>query len=115
MTLPGSVVVGPVRYKITDSAEDWHAYEQDEGGRHRDELGLAWHSRALILLNPKDPDAQVRRVTVLHEVCHAIIEAVGHSNGKLSEEQWVRLFSPLLLDTLRRNPDLTRWLLEPDR
>jgi hypothetical protein len=55
-----------------------------------------------------DPRARVA-VTLLHEVVHAIFKIAGLPNEK--EEDTVTRLSPLLLDTLRRNPDLVAYLL----
>jgi hypothetical protein len=60
----------------------------------------------------------VQRETLLHEILHAII---GHTNlssegGPLSgdaEEAVIRAISPMLLDTLRRNPKLASYLTAP--
>jgi hypothetical protein len=111
MTLPESVVVGPVTYRITSRDEDWYAYEQDGGGRQRNNYGATWPARATLLLNPNNPD-QIQRVTVLHELLHAVSLTAGHRGGKLTEERWVSMVDSLLLDTLVRNPDLAAWLLE---
>jgi hypothetical protein len=111
MTMPEHVTVGPIRYRITDDSDDWHAYEKDGGGKFN--LGATWFSRGMIVLNPnKFANDQVRRVTVLHELLHAIADAAGHPDkGKLTEERWIDRVDSLLLDTLQRNPELVAWLL----
>jgi hypothetical protein len=110
--MPSSVVVGPVTYRITASEDDWRANLLEEGTEHRGMFGRLKEGNALILLQPTY-DIQVQRVTLLHEILHAV--TTGHRKGKLSEERWVSLIDALLLDVLRRNPELVAWLLEVER
>jgi hypothetical protein len=58
------------------------------------------------------------RETVLHEVIHCLLDLQSTGSGgdkalipEEDEERFVRAFSPLLLDTLRRNKALTTYLL----
>jgi hypothetical protein len=57
------------------------------------------------------PDQE--RDTVLHEVLHALL-GVGGAAGLSSDEEEtvVRLLAPTMLDVLRRNPVLVRYLTE---
>jgi hypothetical protein len=113
MAMPESVIVGPVRYRITDQDQDWYAWEQDRGGQRRNLSGGAWHEQALILVNAGD-HPQVQRVTLLHEIMHAVAAQAGYNGlGKFSEERWISAVSPLLLDTLTRNPAVVAYLLDP--
>lgn len=53
--------------------------------------------------------------TLLHEVLHAVWSTVGLSHANLAEvedreETVVAALEPLLLDVLRRNPKLVRYL-----
>ncbi len=53
------------------------------------------------------------RDTVLHEVIHAIIRVHGlHRATYVEEERLVAGLTPVLLNVLRSNPDLTKYLLE---
>ena len=99
--LPGSVEVGDVTYlirvfaplEIEDMHGLWGQYRGDSGQRSiwvRDEL------------EPRDA-----RDTVLHEVLHAVDR---HANAEAGEDV-VNRFAPVLLDVLRCNPDLVRFLL----
>ena len=111
VTMPESVVVGPVTYRITDRDDDWREAQLHGQGKRDRCWGLTWEDRALILVNVHDE--QKRRETVLHEVMHAVAATVGAgSKKKHTEERWISMFSPLLLDTLQRNPDLIAWLLD---
>lgn len=114
MSRPEHVQVGPTRWRISDQEEDWHAWEKD-GGRKQNKLhGGTWPSKALILVNA-DTDVQQQRVTLLHEVMHALVDTYVYfkkDSDKETEEGWCSTTDAGLLDVLRRNPDLVRWLLE---
>lgn len=68
-----------------------------------------------IRLQPKQAPGY-ERDTVLHEILHAVIQTSGLKTGtewtKSQEEFVVAAITPLLLDTLQRNPKLVTWLLE---
>lgn len=54
--------------------------------------------------------------TLLHECLHMLI-AVGALQDTLADgddERFVKRFSPMLLDFIRRNPELVRWLQRRD-
>jgi len=51
----------------------------------------------------------VLRETVLHEMLHCIFEHTGVDPEE--HETLIRSISPLLLETLRRNPELVEWLV----
>lgn len=53
------------------------------------------------------------RDTVLHEVVHVVIRVLGLNRATyVEEERLVAGLTPALLDVLRSNPDLTKYLLE---
>ena len=61
------------------------------------------------------------RDTLLHEVIHAAVRIAGlHNHGRVDlskhaeEERAVNYLATSLVDTLRRNPALARFLLEAD-
>ena len=66
---------------------------------------------AFKVVNPaQGPD--LKKDTLLHEVVHAILWQTGlqaRFDGD-SEEEFVRCFSPALLDTLQRNPKFVAYL-----
>jgi hypothetical protein len=114
MPRPEYVQIGPIRYRITDQEADWHAWEKDGGRKQKKMAGGAWNEQALILVNG-DTDVQQQRVTVLHEVMHALVDmftSYKERTDKETEEGWIGMTDAGLLDTLRRNPDLVAWLLE---
>jgi hypothetical protein len=72
-------------------------------------VGLTDPHRLVILLdNTLAEDAF--KVTLLHEVMHAIADAAD-LHDEATEEDWATRGAPYLLDTLRRNPDLVSFLL----
>lgn len=85
-------------------------------------LGHCDRSRQRITLRGPDGLAEdAARAVLLHEVLHAIIGTgrippfhTDGGHGHDSEEIIVASLAPLLLDTLRDNPDLVRALLERD-
>ena len=103
MTLPTHVQVGPIRYSL---AVDQAAIDHTGSGK----AGNTNHPLQTILLSSEQgPDQEAD--TVLHEVLHACLH---QSDGELSVEQEERLvlsLAPLLLDTLRRNPELVAYLM----
>jgi hypothetical protein len=66
------------------------------------------HAKQTIVLDSRQATDYLA-VTLLQEVVHAIFKIAGLPNEK--EEDTVTRLSPLLLDTLRRNPDLVAYLL----
>lgn len=61
--------------------------------------------------HPTSPPAAVAE-TLLHEILHCVTESAGINAelGEAEEEKLVRRVAPLLLDVLRRNPDLVAYL-----
>lgn len=53
--------------------------------------------------------------TVLHEVVHAVLALTKMDQVlKEEEERLTSVLATILLDTLRRNPETTRWLVEEE-
>lgn len=103
MTLPAFIQVGPIRYslKIDQAALDHTGTGKSGSTLH--------NSQAILLCDNEGPDQQAD--TVLHETLHAIL---AQTYGELSvdeDERIISALSPLLLDTLRRNPDLVAYLV----
>jgi hypothetical protein len=113
LTLPDAVYIGPVRWRISDSQADWNTYAQAGGYRLGvDIVGATLNRQALILIDPHE-DPQVQRVTLLHEILHAIAWTVGtYAMGEMSQERWTNTITPTLLDTIRCNAELFAWLVE---
>lgn len=100
MELPRLIRVGPLDLEVR---LDRHLAE------HTQTDGRCWVSRQEIVLNPANgPDYQA--VVLMHEVLHALWATTGLTErveGELAE-QVISALSPALVDTLRRNPELTR-------
>lgn len=102
------VHLGPFQYRASWSKKDWKQYCPEPNAL----FGYTHHRRGLILVQP-DTSETMRRTVLLHELMHAAAFAAGHiDNRKRTEEAWVVMVAPLLLDALRRSPDLAAYLLE---
>lgn len=114
MKVPERVRIGPFDYVIHHS--------EAEINRCRAEMeskvdGAHWTGSSEIFIDPAISIGQ-KRDTLLHEIQHALYKMVGHygdhSQSKISIEAAVRELTPLLLDTLQRNPDLRAFLFDDD-
>lgn len=108
MKRPRRVEVGPFRFRVRWSRKATHAAACADGDLV---LGSCSHRTETITVDP-DQTPGMQRDTLLHECLHAVL---GNSGAQLEddeEERLVRTLSPLLLDLLRRNPTLVRFLLE---
>jgi hypothetical protein len=110
--LPDHVDVGPFRYTITS----------DELTRHRAQevaqtiiLGETDHDRLTIILN-ETMQPGLARETLMHECLHVVTEVCGLRRkwGNAKDERIIRRLSPLLLELLRRNPDIVSYLMGED-
>lgn len=111
--LPQNVAVGPYVYTITDDIVELSRASVKE----RDPLdGYCSPRRQQILVDTDSSHPGSSRYTLLHEVVHAIVDVTGHSKqwGDQDEEEFVTRFTPVLLDVLRRNPDLVAYLTVSD-
>lgn len=106
MTIPTHIDMGPHRYTV-DSSEETGLLLHDEEAN-----GDSRPDRLLIRLDPTRPPTSVAE-TLLHELIHC---AAAHSGLKAiedfrdMEEQVVSALAPPLLEALRRNPDLVKYL-----
>lgn len=105
---PARVKVGPHRYKVAISSAEVNA----EGAAQGNALsGCTDVPACEIWLAPGQAPTQMRD-TVLHEVMHAIWSVTGlsseHTDG--FEEALIQRLTPALLELLRRNPALVKWL-----
>lgn len=106
--LPTRAVLGPFVYRITTDPDEWAASDKDPAQHY----GYTDHERGVIIVHERTTDS-MRRVVLLHELMHAAAFAGGQlDNSKRREEQWVVGVAPMLLDALRRSPELTAYLLD---
>lgn len=121
MTLPLHIQVGPHRYRVTtEEAERTRSASLENRDCHEFDLaGSTNYRHGLIhigLNNPRESEPwspDYIADTLLHEVLHCIWHSTCSHVPALAEhqEQAICLLSPLLLDTLRRNPELVAALV----
>lgn len=107
--LPDTIQVGPWRCTVVVDLAAITAACAD----HKMDLDGQFDSRNLTITVRPDLPPDMEAETVTHELLHALTAMTG-INSDLdadAEEALVTRLSPALLDTLRRNPDLTRYLL----
>ena len=114
--MPTAVRVGPVTYRVTTDPDDWVRVEHKV--QTKGDYGHTLNIEATIYINPEaTPDVQ--RVTLWHEVMHALCTAVmgspdwrnlGKKKGDREEAVVSAFESPIVL-VLRDNPDLIAYLL----
>lgn len=101
LVLPAELRIGPHTYRVRLSDK-------------LEEYGHTDNRQSKIRLAGWQADGQLRD-TLLHEALHAIVWCSGGSRllalSDEDEERMVRLISPWLLQLLRDNPDLVRYLL----
>ena len=105
---PKKVQVGPTAFKVVHDAASMNQTQMDSAACL---YGCVRYATQTIHVNPaQGPD--LKKDTLLHEVVHAILWQTGlqaRFDGD-SEEEFVRCFSPALLDTLQRNPKFVAYL-----
>jgi len=79
-----------------------------EGVEDSDSLG-EWDARTATINYDPTQTLPVLRETILHEMLHCAFEHTGVDPE--THEQLIRSISPLLLEMLRRNPELVEWLV----
>jgi len=115
MSLPTSVIIGPVTYRVTINPDDWMRYEHKF--QSKGDYGHTLNIGATILINP-DSTPDVVRLTLWHEIQHALFETVMGSPDWLNlgenkddrEEAIIRAIESPTLLVLRDNPDLVAYL-----
>jgi Zn-dependent peptidase ImmA (M78 family) len=102
--LPDKISIGAIDYKVEFSHESCEEYE-----RKYHERVVGYHSfhDAKIAVDTDQSD-EAKRLTFVHEIIHAIEDAVKVEH---SEDDVERIANCLLL-TLRRNPDVVFYLMD---
>lgn len=119
MSLPSSIQVGPVRYRVTADPTEFIRCEHDN--QMSGSYGHTDHLSATILLSP-DTVESVTRLTLLHEVMHAATESMMGARDWVNlgddrssrEETVIRAWEAPFLSVLRDNPDLVAYLTAAD-
>lgn len=106
--LPASIVIAAVEYTVTADQALIDAASVEAEASLRGETD---HERQTIVVAPDLAPGRLAE-TLLHEVIHCITECAGINAelGAVEEEKIVRRVAPLLLDVIRRNPDLIAYL-----
>lgn len=103
------VEIGPLTFEIVNDKKLLTEYLI----KNKEEVfGYLDEERNKIVVDGKFPYDTQQEVT-LHEVIHGLIDYIYFQFASDEEEEkFVRAFSPALLDTLRRNPEFTKYILE---
>ncbi len=100
MNTPKSVQVGQTEYRI----------ELDPTEIDSDTCGSTYLTQSVIRIRPGLSEGE-HRDTLLHETLHACAHFANISHKeRLVEEEWIGRLTPVLLDTLCRNPELRKVL-----
>jgi len=118
--IPSVVQVGPFKYSIefieniTEKLRSLSSQEEEQQHSTGMVYGcLSPKDQTIFLANGHKED--VIADTLLHEILHAIWALVGGwAYSEADEERIVSMLTGTLLDTLRRNRELTRFLFEND-
>ncbi len=110
--IPKTVEVGPYNFdvKIVDNAGD-HIGDGKPMEEGNIVYGCMKMTEQKIFMSAGQADI-VMADTLLHEVMHAIWAVSGATATDLNEEYIVSAFTTILLQTLRRNPEFTRYIAE---
>lgn len=105
--LPTHIQVGPMRYTV---AVDQVAINAEGSSKHV--YGVTLHKKLSIFL-AEGMAADQEADTLLHEVLHACLNVTGQDLPYTDTQMEAVVYglSPVLLDTLRRNPDLVAYLV----
>lgn len=107
--MPKRLRVGPLVYSVQHSHEATMAFSKVAG---EDIYGACQNRICNIIIDEGFPLDREQK-TLLHEAVHALQCVYDLSDDlKAGDEHYIRVFSAALLDTLRRNPELVRYLME---
>jgi hypothetical protein len=107
---PSRITVGPFPFVVlTDPKQVAKVRRRARDGR----LGETDTTQLQIMVDAELPSAQVRD-TVPHEVLHAVTWTVGGWRKGDDEDGYIGRVTSILLDTLRRNPELVAYLMAED-
>lgn len=104
--MPVSVTVGPYLFAVQSDAAQFLNAEESEGSRLYGRTNLL---SGVIDIRPQTA-VTMNRETLLHEILHTIFFLTKITSDK--EEEFVGRIAPALLDVLRKNPDVVRYLLD---
>ena len=117
---PTRIRVGPYVFTVEWSATAWADAQQAAGSPFDAEMGRSYgytdRYSSRIWINPHAVH-EYQREALLHEVMHACQAVAVLPNGAtatpVTGEDFITRISPILLDTLDRNPGLRAYLFGP--
>ncbi len=110
--LPDTIQVGPFRYTIVCDDAAHAKVVRDHGS---DVYGLVCYQAQTITLAPANGN-DIQAASLVHELLHALCHATG-ADGLLedthadTEERLIQILAPSLLNLLRTNPHLVKYLV----
>lgn len=110
MTLPKTVTIGPFKCSVVCTEYAIEKASLEEGV----ELDGQWQPRSQVIVIRPGMAADQEAETLVHEVLHGLMEMIGAELEvplEIDREGLVTKLSPVLLDTLRRNPQMVRYLV----
>jgi hypothetical protein len=110
---PSTIKIGPHPYAINWGKTSWKRYAPKE---EADTVGRTFPRQNRILIKGWLLELSQQQDTLLHEIQHAIMRALGLANIDLGkeydlEESIISLTTPLLLMVLKENPHVVAWLV----
>lgn len=109
--MPNRVQVGPYSVRVIRDQAIIDRSRVEDASTSRMAVYNRW--RLTITMTPELAEGLARQV-LLHEVIHACYHAAGLADDKLTEEEVACCVTPVLLETLRRNPALVAYLTAED-
>ena len=110
--LPTTIQVGPFRFTVIANGQAIANVRKNSQQGSR--IGETMFTDLTITLDPDLPPVLLAEA-LLHEVLHCCWWTCGLPDEQLTHESGVRALSPILLDTLRRNPLLVAYLCENEK
>jgi hypothetical protein len=110
---PETIVVGPFTFSVDWTVEGWSSFAASSARFDKDAAlyyGFTDRTTLTFYVNPHAAE-QFQREALLHEVTHGCQMVAGLPNeGQVSGEDFITRVTPILYDTLKRNPDLREYL-----
>jgi len=114
---PTEFQCGPYRWSVDWTVEGWGSIANSSARFDQDKAlyyGFTDPAQLQLWINPHAAE-QFQREALLHEVTHAAQFVAGLPNeGQIQGEEFVTRVTPVLLDTLMRNPGLREYLFWED-
>lgn len=104
--MPATIRIGPFTYELEMGGERFLKTQIEIG----DSLYGRTEEKSLRISISDTVAVEIQKETLLHEIIHAILMQSGVEIDNKLEESIVRSISPMLFDTLLRNPQLTSYL-----